>query len=104
MQQIIEDAKRFETLREDPAWKRLNDKVRADEEHFLRSLTSRLMAGEQVSQREIDWYRGFYAACKWLLGHPEQAMDNLEKAATRAWRMQEVGLLMAADEESPYIS
>lgn len=66
-------------------------------------LATRQLAGEQVSQAEIDFHRGFYRACRWLLGHPEQALDNLERAARRAYMMTLLELDQATGDESPYI-
>jgi hypothetical protein len=100
---ILEDVQRFAALREDPAWRRLNEKVKADEEHFLVSLAQRQMAGEDVSQREIDFHRGWYRACRWLLGHPEQALDNLERAVRSAYLMTQLELDQAVEEDSPYL-
>ena len=85
--QTIRDAHLFDSLKEHDGWKRLAELVRVDRERFLTKLAKRLMAGEEVSQREIDFHRGFYQGAEWVVGHPENAEASLERAARAAWRM-----------------
>lgn len=100
---IVQDAQLYDELKQHPAWRRLHEHVEADEDRFFGTLSRRLMAGEDVSQREIDFHRGWYRACKWLLAHPEQAMDNLEKAAKSALLLMELELEQATEADSPYL-
>lgn len=93
----------FDGLLEHVGWKRLADKVRAGRERFLTGLVSRQMAGEVVSQREIDYYRGFYDGAQWVIGVPENAEISLEAAAREAWRLTQLELAKRAEESSPYL-
>ena len=103
VRQTIHDAHLFDALREHDGWKRLAELVRADRERFLLRLAKRLMAGEEVSQREIDFQRGFAQGAEWVVGHPEQAEASLERAARKAWRMaQEEQARRTAEADSAY--
>lgn len=102
VQQIVENARLFDGLREHAGWRRLRDQVRAEQEGFLARLARRLMAGEGVDQREIDYYRGYYQGALDTVERPEKAEENLEKAARHAWALTQLELQAEAEEESPY--
>lgn len=87
IQQVIADARMFDSLRENPAWRRLFDIVGAQKERWMRKLADRLMRGEMPSDAEIAYYRGYYEGAYFVLVHPEVAENNLEKAAKIAWSL-----------------
>lgn len=101
VRELIEDVRAFDGLKEHAGWRRLYKKIVGKEDKLLASLTRRLMAGEVVSQREIDWYRGFFAGAKTVLEQPEKADANLESAARQAWALAQLELTAEGDEE-PY--
>lgn len=100
---IVKEARLYDSLRENEAWKRLAQRVRDDRSRYLQGLAGRLMSGSEVSPEEIAYMRGFYYGARWIIEHPEEAEKSLERAARAAWRM--VLLEKAAQDESssPYI-
>jgi hypothetical protein len=103
VRQTIRDAHLYDSLKQHEGWKRLAEKVRADRERFLAKIARRLMAGEPVDQREIDYHRGFYQGAEWVIGHPEEAEASLERAARKAWRMARQELAeREAEQDSAY--
>lgn len=100
VRQTIRDAHLFDSLKEHDGWKRLAELVRGDRERFFAKITRRLMAGQEVDQREIDFHRGFYMGAEWVIGHPEQAEASLERAARKAWRLQQGGAAAGQDDSA----
>ncbi len=100
----IHEARVLEPLHEDVAWQHLRQKVEASKESFLIRIAERQMRGEEVSQREIDFLRGYYHGALDLLMAPERAEQNLEREAKRAYRkaLAEANEAQAKEEESPY--
>jgi len=94
----------FDGLRDHAGWRRLYERVRADKDRFMGSLSRRLMSGEKLTrdlEDEILFHRAFYYGAEWILGHPEEAAKSLEEAARRAWRDSALEE-MTTQEESPY--
>jgi hypothetical protein len=85
VQKIVERAHRFSGLKENPAWAELYEEVKRKKKNYMEGFARRLMAGELVDQREIDYHRGFYQGAVWILAHPEEAEAALERAARNAW-------------------
>ncbi len=102
VQRIVEDVKLFDGLREHQGWRRLYERVKADRERFLLGLARRLLSGDKVDQQEIDFHRGFYQGAFWVLGHPEQAENSLERAARQAYLALQLELTSEEDGASPY--
>lgn len=101
---IVHDAQMLEDLRESIGWRRLLEQVKERKEHFMLALAKRLMAGGEdiPTEAEIAFHRGWYAGAVFVLTKPEQAMENLERAARIAWMLGKEEL-MAEEGESPYI-
>lgn len=89
VQQIIADARMFDELRTHPAWARLYDMVRADQDRVYGKLAKRFLKRSELwpTPEEIAYYRGFYTGAVFVLSHPEHAEANLEKAAKVAWTL-----------------
>lgn len=100
---VIEEARLYDSLRENVAWQKLAQRVRDDKDRYFASIARRLMSGAKVDQREVDYMRGFYFGARWIIEHPEEAEKSLERAARAAWRMVLLEQAEAAEEESPYI-
>lgn len=66
-------------------WAVLRRHFERGEEHYLHSLVKRLMRGEEVSQTEIAYYRGFHEGARMVLSYPKVALANLEKAAAKGY-------------------
>lgn len=103
VQQIVREARLYDSLRESEAWQRLAQRVRDDREHYLSGVARRLMAGQKVSPEEIAYMRGFYFGARWIIEHPEKAEESLERAARDAWRMVLLESAEMTELESPYI-
>lgn len=103
VQRIVQDAHLFDGLREHAGWRRLLELVQGDKSRFLGNIARRLMSGQEVSQREIDFHRGFYAGAQWIIERPEEAEANLEKAARWAWAwLKEIEAETEEESEKPY--
>lgn len=103
VRRVVEDVKLFDGLKEHAGWRRLAERIRADRDRFLASLSLRLMNGEVVSQREIDYKRGFYAGAEYVIETPAEAEASLEAAAREAWALTRLELAHQDEESSPYL-
>lgn len=99
---VVEDARAFDELKETTGWKRLAERVKRDKDRYMAGLAARLMGGKPVSPEELAFHRGFYAGADWIIGHPEKAMESLERAASHAHTLLQVELLKQEEDESPY--
>lgn len=86
---IVRDARLFDSLRTNEAWKRLHQMVEAKRERWMRSVAERFMGPQRgwPKPEEIAYYQGFYYGAQFVLRHPEHAEQSLERAATMAWAM-----------------
>lgn len=103
LQKLAQEAAQYGRLKEDPAWRALFDRIQAQKERFMLRLARRLMAGEVVSQRELDYNKGFYDGAYYAVAHPEKAITSLEHAAIAAWELKLDELGAEAQSSSPYI-
>lgn len=89
IQHIVKDARLFDSLRENEAWKRLHQMVEAKRARWMDSISARFMGPQRTwpKPEEIAYYQGFYQGAKFVLAHPEHAEQSLERAATLAWAM-----------------
>lgn len=74
-------------LTEHPAWQTLREDVARKQGLYMDRLARQLTAGgptaELLSQREIDYWRGWFACGKELLDAPERADAQLNKLVER---------------------
>lgn len=74
-------------LTEHPAWQTLKEDVDRKQALYMdrlaRQLTSGGPAAEPLNQREIDYWRGWFACGKELLDAPERATAQLNKLVER---------------------
>ncbi len=89
VQQIIADARLFDSLRQEPGWQRLWGMVQAKRERWMVNVTKRFMGAKKnwPAPEEIAYYQGFYFGAVFVLAHPEHAEESLERAARIAWAM-----------------
>lgn len=87
--QLRERQVRLTVLAQHPAWQELRDEFARQKERHLKKVAGELMGTALIDQREIDYYRGFWAGCGWLLNTAENAEDALEKALNRAKQHEE---------------
>ncbi len=101
--QTVSDGLALHDLLEHPGWLTLKAYFEKGKQTFGKNLTSRLLVGEEVSQREIDYLRGCREMADAIFARPEHALADLERTATqlleRTWQ-QEVA---QDDLESPFI-
>lgn len=90
VREIVDDVRAYEELRQSAGWYRLRRAIAGRREEFIARLTGRLLRGEIVDQREIDYQRGFFAGAEFVLDQPEKAESNLETAARQAWVMTQL--------------
>ena len=86
---IVRDARLFDGLRTNEAWKRLHQLVEAKEDRWQGAILKRLMGPKKQwpTTEEIAFNQGFYYGAQFVLRHPEYAEQSLERAATMAWAM-----------------
>ena len=89
IQRIVKDARLFDSLRENEAWKRLYQMTKAKHDKWMAAIARRFMGPQSgwPSSEEIAYYQGFYQGAMFVLEHPEHAEASLERAATLAWAM-----------------
>ena len=89
IQRIVKDARLFDSLRENEAWKRLYQMTKAKHDRWMAAIARRFMGPQSgwPSSEEIAYYQGFYQGAMFVLEHPEHAEASLERAATLAWAM-----------------
>jgi hypothetical protein len=85
VQRIVRRARTFGELKEDSRWRELYSEVISKEARAAERLANRLLSGEKIDQREVDYLRAFYDGAKWAASHPVQAEKALEHAARDAW-------------------
>lgn len=102
VKKIVEDVRLFDGLREHAGWRRLRDSIRADRDRFLLGIARQLMSGQEVDQRKIDFYRGYFQGALDTVERPEKAEENLERAARHAWALTQLEIQAESEEESPY--
>jgi len=76
----------LQDLPDHPGWKALKKHFENGHEGYGKSLTGRIMSGEVVSQREIDYYRGVIDAAKAIMAYPDVALARLETTARAGWQ------------------
>lgn len=67
-------------------------------------LTARILQGEAVSQREIDFIRGGVAVAKRIFEYPETALSSIERLAEKLFAEALENEAIDLEEESPYIT
>ena len=77
---IGKKAQELELLREMPEWGRLKKIFEDRKLEQQRMLMRRVMSPHPVDQREIDFHRGFWTGCMWLLNCPDSSERSLQKA------------------------
>lgn len=82
---------KLSALANHPGFKELREIFETKKEKHLKTLAADIMASGIVEQRRVDWTRGFWAGCTWLLKNPGSAEDTLEKALAAAQLMEEHG-------------
>lgn len=87
--QIVADAHLFDSLRDNPGWRRLFEVVSAKREKWMKNVSARFMGPQSRWPKpdEIAYHKGFYEGAFFVLAHPEYAEENLERAARIAWAM-----------------
>ena len=103
MKGLVEEVRLLDDLHEHAGWKRLYERIRADRERFLYRLASRIMAGDLVDQREVDFHRGYYRGALDTVERPEKALADLEKAARFAYTQAQLEVYSEQENETPYV-
>lgn len=87
--QIVADARLFDSLRENAGWQRLYERVLSKKARWMQYVLDRFMGPKKnwPEPTEIAYYQGFYQGAVFVLAHPEHAEENLERAARIAYVM-----------------
>lgn len=90
--QTVSDGLALHDLLDHPGWITLKEHFEKGKQTFGKNLTSRLLVGEEVSQREIDYLRGCREMADAIFARPERALADLERTATelleRSWQQE----------------
>jgi hypothetical protein len=73
-------------LTEHPAWPELRAMAEQGKESYLRRIANRLLRGEAIEQRDLDYDRGYYQGIEDLLASPDKAVKQMRRALERAER------------------
>lgn len=85
LRELIDEVRLYDDLLDHVGWKRLRERVAQQKDRFMDNIANRLMAGGEVSQREIDYRRGFFDGAQRIIEQPEVSFINLESQANRAY-------------------
>lgn len=75
---------RLAAITRHPSWAELVAEFDRKKEKHLKVLLTKLMSGKPYDQREIDYFRGFWAGASWILANPAQADRTLKAALANA--------------------
>lgn len=102
VQQIVANAHLFDDMKKSPAWQKLYELTKKKKQTFLERISQRLWDDQLLipSREEIQYHKGFYQGCIWVLAHPEHAAINLERAARTAWLLSHDDIDQAEQEET----
>jgi hypothetical protein len=76
----------FATVKTHPAWPHMLEHYRELRQRYSEALGAKLMAGDQIDQREIDFRRGYWAGVFSVLTSPEAAEKAYVQAQEKASR------------------
>src|SRR5690348_13502248 len=88
---LRERQERLTSLANHPGWAQLKQVFAARKEAHVKSVAAKLIAGEEIQQRELDRIHGWWAGCQWLINNPDMAESSLKKALAAAKLMEEDG-------------
>lgn len=84
VQSAIQYERQIGHLREDAGWQLIMRRIKEQRETFMLRLAQGLMAGKPAIPEEIAFNRGFYEGALFAVSQPEQAAENLDRAARAA--------------------
>jgi hypothetical protein len=90
-------------LLQHPGWIALKEHFERGKEGYGKELVSRQLAGQEVSQRDIDYMRGCKEMAEAIFRYPTQALSQLERTAERLLAKEFEREVIAHSEQSPYI-
>lgn len=95
--------RKLDGLREHAGYQYLLKIIREKQKKALSTVARRLMAGELVDQREIDFQRGYFRGALDVAERPEKAVADLERAARQAWVEAQLEVITEEESETPYV-
>lgn len=85
--EVLRDrARRLGAIKDNAGWLELRAEYERKRERWIKS---HLLSPMSIDLRELDFKRGFWAGCQWLLDNPEMAEKSLQEALSRADRVKE---------------
>lgn len=87
---ITDRAARLAALARADGWQELRAEAQRKKEKQIRVLSTSLLSGKSVDQREIDKIVYFWKGVDWILANPEQAEDSIEKALRKSLALEEL--------------
>jgi hypothetical protein len=84
-------AQELRVLKNQPGWRVLVELFKEHRDSEERRLARQLLrAGAEISQRDVDFTRGFLAGAKWLLDNPDRIQRDFD-TAVRQGRFEREG-------------
>lgn len=102
--ELMRQSRRFEDLRESPAWAELREVVKARRKLAMDRLATKLLRGVAASslQQEIDYARGYVNGAADLVDYPDEVEKALEDMVQKSYDRIKFELIEASEEDSPY--
>jgi hypothetical protein len=102
--ELVRKSRRFEELRQSPAWAELREELKARREKVTVVLGQKALRGvDGQSLRDEGIYsRGFLDGMELLLDQPDEVEQRLEALITESYNQIRSELLEATGEQSPY--
>ena len=78
-------AERLAKIARSEGWAELKEEYKRKRERLMKkAVHDYLERGQPVDQRHLDYLRGFFAGCDWILKNPDLAEKSVEEALSRA--------------------
>jgi hypothetical protein len=89
--QLRQRQEKLTALANHPSWPTLKESFEAKKNSHLNMIAAELLGEDPINQRQLDWIRGYWQGCSWLLANPGMAEHSLEAALKKARTLEEDG-------------
>jgi hypothetical protein len=88
---LREQAAVLTSLKKHAAWPLLNEIFEGKKKTHLAMVAAQLMGEDPINQRQLDWIRGYWQGCSWLLANPDMADPTLKRSLAGAKTLEDNG-------------
>lgn len=102
--ELVRKSRRFEELRDSPAWQELREELKARRAKVTVLLGEKALKGTDAQRLRDEgiYARGFLDGMELLLDKPDEVEKRLEGLITESYRRIRGAILENADSSSPY--